>query len=149
MATLDYSTFAPWSIGFDRLFDLVSGLGSAQDNYPPYDIVKTAENSYQVKLAVAGFTENELSVTQQPGVLTISGCKAEPKDGQYLWQGIAGRSFVKHFNLAGYVTVQGAHTENGMLIVDLVRELPEELKPRKIEIATGPAPKQIESKLAA
>ncbi len=146
--------FAPlWrsGVGFDRLLDFVEQAGKFEptDNYPPYDIEKTGENVYRVTLAVAGFTPGELSVVSEPNLLIVSGNKAEAPAAEYLYKGIAGRAFERRFNLADYVTVTGAKLENGFLTVDLVRELPDEMKPRRIAIATGSAPLAIEQKQAA
>ncbi len=146
--------FAPlWrsGVGFDRLLDLVEQAGKfeATDNYPPYDIEKTGDNDYRVTLAVAGFTPGELSVVSEPNLLIVSGKKAEAPEAEYLYKGIAARAFERRFNLADYVTVAGAKLENGFLAVDLVRELPDEMKPRRIAIATGSEPLAIEQKQAA
>jgi molecular chaperone IbpA len=146
--------FAPlWrsGVGFDRLLDFVEQAGKFEptDNYPPYDIEKTGDNAYRVTLAVAGFTPDELSVVSEPNLLIVSGKKAEAPEAEYLYKGIAVRAFERRFNLADYVTVTGAKLENGFLTVDLVRELPDEMKPRRIAIATGSEPLAIEQKQAA
>jgi molecular chaperone IbpA len=138
--------FAPlWrsGVGFDRLFDVVEQAlkFDPTDNYPPYNIEKTGDNAYRVTLAVAGFAPDELSVIGEP--------KAEAPEAEYLYKVIAARAFERRFNLAGYVTVSGAKLENGFLTVELVRELPEEMKPRRIAIATGSEPLAIEQKQAA
>jgi molecular chaperone IbpA len=146
--------FAPlWrsGVGFDRLVDLVEQAVRFEptDNYPPYDIEKTGDNAYRVTLAVAGFTPAELSVTSEPNLLIVSGKKAEAPEAEYLYKGIAARAFERRFNLADYVTVAGARLENGFLIVELVRELPDAMKPRRIAIATGNEPLAIEQQQAA
>jgi molecular chaperone IbpA len=146
--------FAPlWrsGVGFDRLFDLLDQAGKWEpaDNYPPYDIEKTGEDAYRVTLAVAGFTPDELSITSQPNVLVVTGRKAESHGGSYLHQGIAGRAFERRFSLAEHVKVTAARLENGLLIIELVRELPEEMKPRRIPIASTTQPQAIEEKQAA
>jgi molecular chaperone IbpA len=146
--------FAPlWrsGVGFDRLVDLVEQAVKFEptDNYPPYDIEKTGDNAYRVTLAVAGFTPDDLSVISEPNLLIVSGKKAEAPEAEYLHKGIAARAFERRFNLADYVTVTGAKLENGVLTVELVRELPEEMKPRRIAIATGNEPLAIEQKQAA
>jgi molecular chaperone IbpA len=142
--------FAPLSrslIGFDRMFEDALRL-SADDNYPPYNIEKTGEDAYRVTLAVAGFTPDELTITWQPNSLVVAGKKAEQNDAEYLHRGIAGRSFQRELSLADYVKVSGTSLENGMLCIDLVREVPEALKPRRIEIANNNQPQQIEGKAA-
>ena len=146
--------FAPlWrsGVGFDRLVDLVEQAVKFEptDNYPPYDIEKTGDNAYRVTLAVAGFTPGELSVNSEPNLLIVSGKKAEAPEAEYLYKGIATRAFERRFNLADYVKVTGARLENGFLTVELVRELPDEMKPRRIAIATGNEPLAIEQKQAA
>ena len=146
--------FAPlWrsGVGFDRLVDLVEQAVKFEptDNYPPSDIEKTGDNAYRVTLAVAGFTPTELSVTGEPNLLIVSGKKAEAPEAEYLYKGIAARAFERRFNLADYVTVTGAKLENGFLILELVRELPDAMKPRRIAIATGNEPLAIEQQQAA
>jgi molecular chaperone IbpA len=118
------------------------------ENYPPYDIERTSENGYRITLAVAGFAPEELSITAQPNQLVVAGKKAGEDSGEYLYRGIAGRAFQRQFNLADYVKVVGASLKDGMLSIELVREVPEALKPRRIEIANGNQP-QIESAAAA
>ena len=146
--------FAPlWrsGVGFDRLFDLLDQAGKWEpaDNYPPYDIEKTGEDAYRVTVAVAGFTPDELSITSQPNVLVVTGRKAENQGGSYLHQGIAGRAFERRFSLAEHVKVTAARLENGLLTIELLRELPEEVKPRRIPIASTTEPQAIEEKQAA
>src|SRR5690349_20511933 len=146
--------FAPlWrsGIGFEHLPEVVEQALKFEptDNYPPYDIEKTGDNTYRVTLAVAGFAPGELSVTTEPNVLTVSGKKDEAGPADYLYKGIAGRAFERKFNLADYVTVTGARVENGLLIVELERELPEAMKPRLIAITTEGELPAIEQKQAA
>jgi molecular chaperone IbpA len=146
--------FAPlWrsGVGFDRLFDMLDQAGKWEpaDNYPPYNIEKTGEDAYRVTLAVAGFTPEEISITSQPNLLVVSGKKAESHGGSYLHQGIAGRGFERRFNLAEHVKVTAARLENGLLAIELVREVPEEMKPRRIPIASSAQPQAIEEKQAA
>jgi molecular chaperone IbpA len=120
------------------------------DNYPPYNIAKTGDETYRITLAVAGFTADELSITSQPNLLVVTGKKAERQDGSsYLYQGIAGRPFERRFNLAEHVKVTGARLENGLLIIELVHEVPEEMKPRRIPILSSTGPQAIEEKQAA
>jgi molecular chaperone IbpA len=133
------------------LFDVVEQALKFEptDNYPPYNIEKTGDNAYRVTLAVAGFAPDELSVTSEPNLLIVSGKKAEAPEAEYLYEGIAARAFERRFNLPDYVTVTGAKLENGFLTVELARELPDEMKPRRIAIATGSKPLAIEQKQAA
>lgn len=146
--------FAPlWrsGIGFDRLFDMLVEAGKFEpaDNYPPYNIEKTGDDAYRLTLAVAGFTADELSVTSEPNLLTVSGQKAEPQNREYLHKGIATRAFERRFNLADYVEVTGAHLESGFLTIELVRELPDQMKPRRIAIASAGELPAIEHQQAA
>jgi molecular chaperone IbpA len=138
--------FAPlWrsTIGFDRFFDLVNETQHLEvDNYPPYDVLRTGDDSYRINLAVAGFSPNEISITAQQGKLTIAGRKAETMsktEHELLYQSISARPFERNFSLDDYVEVQGASFENGLLQVDLVRRVPEAMKPRRIAIGTGVA----------
>jgi molecular chaperone IbpA len=132
----DFSPLFRSTVGFDRVFDLLDNASrvSSFDNWPPYDIIKTGEDQYRVTLAVAGFAENELNVTQERNLLVVSGEKAANEDTQYLHRGIAGRSFQRRFELADHVRVVGANLANGLLTVDLKREIPEAMKPRRIDI---------------
>ncbi len=142
------------TVGFDRLVDLIddSLRLAGEDNYPPYNIARTGEDNYRISLALAGFKPEEIAVTAEQNMLTVEGRKAEKDDREYLYQGISGRPFRRQFNLADYVEVKGASFEDGLLQVDLVRELPEAMKPRRIEIKSGPSSgetQQIEQKQAA
>jgi molecular chaperone IbpA len=132
----DFSPLFRSTVGFDRIFDLLDNAQrvSTIDNWPPYDIIKTGEDQYRVTLAVAGFGENELSVTQERNLLLVSGEKAVGEDTQYLHRGIAGRSFQRRFELADHVRVAGANLANGLLTIELKREIPEAMKPRRIDI---------------
>jgi molecular chaperone IbpA len=147
----DFAPLSRFGIGFDRLLDLLSEVGKIErtDNYPPYNIEKLGEDAYRVTLAVAGFTAGELSVMSEPNLLIVSGRKPEPQDREYLYKGIAARAFERRFNLADYLKVRGAHLENGFLTIELVRELPDEMKPRRIAIASGGELPAIEQKQAA
>lgn len=133
---IDYSPFFRSTVGFDHLIDM---LESATDQgYPPYNIERNDENNYRVSVAVAGFGEKDLSVDVKDGVLTIAGKREDAGQPEaYLHQGIAGRAFERHFQLAEHVEVKGAALENGLLHVALERVVPEEKKPRHIAIATG------------
>lgn len=150
MTTFDFSPLWRSTVGFDRLFDLLED--SAQwtgDNYPPYNIERSDEDHYQISLALAGFSPDEVTITAEQNVLTIEGRKAEKAGNQYLYQGISSRPFRRQFNLAEYVQVKGASFENGMLKIDLAREVPEAMKPRQIAISTGGDHQQVENKQAA
>ena len=127
------------TVGFDRIANILEqvSLAEGQASYPPYNIEKTGENAYRITVAVAGFAESELSIEARDGQLIVSGRKAETEDKRsYLHRGIATRAFERRFQLADHVRAQDAVTENGLLHIDLVREVPEALKPRRIEIAT-------------
>ena len=145
MRHLDFSPLYRSTVGFDRLFSMLDTAGSDTPSYPPYNIERTGENAYRITMAVAGFTDEELSVEAKEHVLTIKGEKAEEdSDREVLYRGIAARTFERRFQIAEHVRVDGASLENGLLHVDLVREIPEAMKPRKIESTSGGA-KQIES----
>ena len=138
----DFSPFYRSMIGVDRMADLVdSAMRSEGDrSYPPYDVEKTGDDSYRITLAAAGFGAHELEVTTEPNLLIIAGRKAkEDADAgrTYLHRGIAGRNFERKFELADYVVVKSASYDNGVLAVDLAREVPEALKPRRIEIGSS------------
>jgi molecular chaperone IbpA len=139
MRNLDFAPLYRATVGFDRIADLMDRVLSAdvaQPTYPPYNIEKTAENAYRISVAVAGFTPEELGVEVRDGNLHITARKATDDTGRnYLHRGIANRAFERRFALADHVRVTGAVHEHGMLHLDLVREMPEALKPRRIEIA--------------
>jgi len=153
MRTFDLTPLYRSTVGFDRLFSLLdqaTGLESAP-SYPPYNIERTGENAYRITVAVAGFAEPELSIEVKENTLTIRGekqAKQNEKDGEVLYQGIAARAFERRFQLADHVVVKGAALENGLLHVDLVREIPEAMKPRSIPIGNSSA-KVIDTKKAA
>lgn len=152
MRNLDLNSLWRSTVGFDRLFDLIdeSARWAGEENhYPPYNIERTGEDSYQISLALAGFSPEEVSITAEQNVLTVEGRKAERAEHQYLYQGISARPFRRAFNLADYVEVKGASFEGGLLRIDLVREIPEAMKPRRIAINAGNHNKTIEHKLAA
>ncbi|MER8373219.1 Hsp20 family protein [Mesorhizobium sp. M1406] len=152
---LDFSPFYRSSIGFDRIFNLLENASPSQnaDNWPPYDIAKLGEDTYRIVVAVAGFGEDELTITHEPNMLVIEGTKGENEEVQYLHHGLALRPFFRRFELADHVSVVRARLENGLLIIDLKKEIPEEMKPRRIAINTepgnGPASKRIEANVAA
>ena len=143
MRPFDLAPLYRSTVGFDKLFsmlDQVSGVDGAAPGYPPYNIERTGENAYRVSVAVAGFNEPELSIVAKENTLTIRGeknAKDEGKNGEVLYQGIAARTFERVFQLADFVQVKGASLENGLLHVDLVREIPEAKKPRQIPIGNG------------
>ncbi|HEY6256987.1 MAG TPA: Hsp20 family protein [Xanthobacteraceae bacterium] len=153
MRTFDLAPLYRSTVGFDRLFSLldqVSGFDGAAPGYPPYNIERTGENAYRISVAVAGFSEGELSIAAKENTLTIRGdkqTKTDEKDGAVLYQGIAARAFERVFQLADHVEVKGAKLENGLLHVDLTREVPEAKKPRQIPIGEG-KPKVVEAKAA-
>jgi molecular chaperone IbpA len=124
------------TIGFDRLFDLAeTAQRAADEGYRPYDIERLADDRYQITLAVAGFSPDEISITAEQNVVTIEGGKTEKTEREFLYRGISGRHFKRQFNLADYVQVKGANFDNGLLKVELVREIPEAMKPRRIAIS--------------
>jgi molecular chaperone IbpA len=141
MRTSDFTPFWRSSIGFDRLFDL---MNSAQlpdnDGYPPYDILRLADDTYRISLALAGCSKDDITVTAQQNLLTVAGRRAQASEREYLYQGIASRAFERQFSLADYVEVTGASFEHGLLQIDLVRKVPEAMKPRRIEIGHGGGP---------
>jgi|SRR4051812_9016231 molecular chaperone IbpA len=149
--TFDFAPLWRSTIGFDHLAGLVdSALRQAtEDNYPPYNIERSGEDNYRITLAVAGFGADDITVTAEQNALTIEGRKPDKAAGEFLYQGIAARPFRRVFNLADYVQVKRASFQDGLLIIDLVREVPEAMKPRRIQIAGAPSPTQIEQKKAA
>ncbi|GJL92657.1 Hsp20 family protein [Hyphococcus sp.] len=141
MRTFDLTPLYRSTVGFDRVFDLLDTAGKAETGgYPPYNIERLDENDYRITLAVAGFAEDELDVELHQNTLTVTGSRIDSEDGRtFLYQGIAGRSFQRRFQLAEHVEVAGASLVNGLLNIELRREIPEALKPRKISIAGGKA----------
>ena len=141
MRNYDLAPLYRATVGFDRIADLMDRVLTSdvgQPGYPPYNIEKTDEDAYRISLAVAGFTDEELSIEARENALVVSAKKAEDDgDRTYLHRGIATRAFERTFQLADHIRVTGATHENGMLHIDLVREVPEALKPRRIEIANG------------
>ena len=153
MASFDLTPFYRSTVGFDRVFSLLDSFGSegGVPGYPPYNIERTGENAYRITVAVAGFSEPELSIVAKENTLTIKGekqQKTEEKTGEVLYQGIAARAFERVFQLAEHVEVRGASLENGLLHVDLVREIPEAKKPRQIAINGNGGAKVVEAKAA-
>jgi molecular chaperone IbpA len=152
-SAFDFSPYRRSTVGFDRLFDMLenSTLGQAQENYPPFDLVKEGDNNYRIELAVAGFKPDEIDITSQQNQLIVSGRKkdeSEEKGSNYIYRGIANRSFERRFALADHVQVKGADLKDGLLSIELVREIPEAMKPRKIHIGGGSErkPETIEAK---
>jgi molecular chaperone IbpA len=146
MRTYDVSPLYRSTVGFDQLFDMLDQAARVEPspNWPPYNIEKTAEDQYRITMAVAGFAPDEIELVQQGNRLLVTGQKqAEESGGQFLHRGIPTRAFKQTFNLADYVTVVGAGLENGLLTVELTREVPEALKPRRIEIGSRVAPQTI------
>ena len=143
MNTFDLSPLYRTAIGFDRLADMLTNASRVDSNngYPPYNVESLGEDRYRITMAVAGFSEDELDITSEQNTLTVSGSKStdddKSEDGEFLYRGIATRSFERRFQLADHVKVEGAGLENGLLHIDMVRELPEQMKPRKIEIGGG------------
>jgi molecular chaperone IbpA len=138
------------TVGFDRMFDLLdqSARLTAEDSYPPYNIERGGDDHYRISLALAGFSPDEVTITAEQNVLTVEGSKAQKTDTEYLYRGISARPFRRVFNLADYVQVKGASFEDGLLKIDLVREVPEAMKPRRIAI-NGNNVHTIEQKKAA
>ena len=148
MRNFDFSPFYRSSVGFDRLFDLLDSTASEAVNqsYPPYNIERTGEAAYRISVAVAGFEQSELEVEVHNNTLAIRGKKQDKTEaGAFLHRGIATRNFERRFELADHVIVQGADIENGLLNIDLVREVPEALRPRTVEIQTSKSPKALEA----
>jgi molecular chaperone IbpA len=140
MRTFDFSPLYRSTVGFDRLFDMLDQATRVEPmtNWPPYNIEKAGEDQYRITMAIAGFSQDEIEVTQQANALLVLGHKKAPEeDKQFLHRGIATRSFKQTFNLADHVKVTGASLDNGLLTIELKREVPEALKPRRIEIGTA------------
>jgi molecular chaperone IbpA len=149
MRTFDPTPFWRSTVGFDRLFDMLDqSARHAEDSYPPYNIERTGDDRYRITLALAGFTPDQVTITAEQNVLTVEGAKPQKVEHEYLYQGIATRPFRRVFNLADHVQVKGASFENGLLMIELVREIPEAMKPRRIAI-NGSNVTGIEQKKAA
>ncbi len=150
MRHLDFAPLYRSTIGFDRLVNLLdaaSGLDGESNGYPPYNIERLADNEYRITMAVAGFTDADIKIDVKETALSVKGEKAAEaeKASEFLHRGIAQRSFERRFQLADYVEVKGAELKDGLLHIDLVRNLPERMKPRAIAIRSAQAPKQIEA----
>ncbi|HEV7251562.1 MAG TPA: Hsp20 family protein [Mesorhizobium sp.] len=156
MRHVDFSPLYRSTVGFDRLFTMLDSLGqvdSGQTTYPPYNIERTGPDAYRISMAVAGFSDEDISIEAHRNVLTVKGERKEEQNeegAEVLYRGIAARAFERRFQLADHVEVAGANLKNGLLFVDLKRNIPEEMKPRKIAInsANGNEAKQIEAKAA-
>ena len=139
-SAFDFAPFRRSTVGFDRLFDMLedsNAAGQVQENYPPFDLIKEGDNQYRIELAVAGFKPDEIDITAQQNVLIVAGRKSEESEGkgaQHIYRGIANRSFERRFALADHIQVKGADMKDGLLAIELVREIPEAMKPRKIDI---------------
>ena len=135
MRSIDFTPLYRSAIGFDRLANLIeSAASNGNAGYPPYNIEQLGDKDYRISMAVAGFTQEELELSFQENLLTVKGNKQADTERHYLYQGIAERGFERRFQLADYVRVKGADLKNGLLHIDLAREVPEAMKPRKIEI---------------
>jgi molecular chaperone IbpA len=141
MRTFDFSPFARNAIGFENLFDRLNDWPrDTNEGYPPYDIVRKGDDQFQINIAIAGFSRDEITITAEASQLTVAGRKAEKGDIEYLYQGISARNFERRFNLADYIEVESANFENGLLHINLVRRIPDKLKPRKISIGNVTQP---------
>jgi molecular chaperone IbpA len=141
-SAFDFAPFRRSTVGFDRLFDMLENSNASQagENYPPFDLIKLGDNQYRIELAVAGFRPDEVDITAQQNVLIVTGRKTDEtqdKGSDYVYRGIANRSFERRFALADHIQVRGADLKDGLLSIDLVREIPEAMKPKKIRIGGG------------
>lgn len=154
MRHVDFSPLYRSTVGFDRLFTMLDSLAQPDNGqtYPPYNIERTGDDAYRISMAVAGFSENEISIEAHRNVLTVKGERNEESNGdgaEVLYRGIAARAFERRFQMADHVEVTGANLKNGLLYIDLKRNIPEEMKPRRIQISGGQkVEKQIEAKAA-
>ena len=151
MRHVDFSPLYRSTVGFDRLFSMLDQFAQPDNgqSFPPYNIERTGENAYRITMAVAGFAKGDLSIEAKANVLRVAGAKADDdktESSEVLYRGIASRAFERRFQLADHVEVKGAGLENGLLHIDLVREIPETMKPRKIDITvSGNGARQIEA----
>jgi len=151
MNRFDFTPYRRTTVGFDRLFDLLENQvrGQTGDNYPPFNIERRGEDAYRITLAVAGFRAEDIDITAQQNLLVIQGRKRdEATEGEMLHVGIANRGFERRFELADFVRVEHADLADGLLIIDLVREVPEAMKPKKILIGGQPTLQAVEGKQA-
>ena len=146
-SAFDFGNFRRSSVGFDRLFDMLENSNFGGENYPPFDLIKIDDNRYRIEVAVAGFGKNDIEITSQQNQLLVRGQKGDDNGSNYVHRGIANRTFERRFALADHIQVRGADLKDGMLSIELVREIPEAMKPRKIEIGGTAQPKhdQIEA----
>ena len=144
----DLTPYRRSTIGFDRLFDMIeANARGASENYPPFNLERVADDRYRITLAVAGFSRDEIEITAQQNLLQVAGKKDErAENAQFLHLGIANRSFERRFELADFVFVEDARLNDGLLVIDLVREVPEAMKPKSIAIKTGPQLTAVEDK---
>lgn len=151
-SSFDFTPFRRSAVGFDRLFDMLesSAATGAAENYPPFDLLKEGEHDFRIEVAVAGFRRDEIEITSHQNVLIIRGAKGEDSGANYIHRGIATRSFERRFALADHIQVTGADLRDGMLAITLKREIPEAMKPRRIEIGGSdearPAPQRIDAR---
>jgi molecular chaperone IbpA len=148
-SAFDFTPYRRSTVGFDRLFDMLESSGNGGENYPPFDLIKTGDNDYRIDLAVAGFKPDEIDITAQQNVLLVTGRKSEETEergGEFVYRGIANRSFERRFALADHIQVRGADLKDGLLSIELVREIPEAMKPRKIDIGGSAKKEKIASK---
>ena len=141
-SAFDFAPYRRSTVGFDRLFDMLenSNAGGVGENYPPFDLIKLGDNQYRIELAVAGFKSNEIDITAQQNVLIVTGGKSDETQDQatdYIYRGIANRSFERRFALADHIQVKGADLKDGLLSIELIREIPEAMKAKKINIGSG------------
>ena len=145
-SAFDFGNFRRSSVGFDRLFDMLENSNFGSENYPPFDLIKLDDNRYRIEVAVAGFGKDDIEITSQQNQLLVRGQKTEDDGSNYVHRGIANRSFERRFALADHIQVRGADLRDGMLAIELVREIPEAMKPRKIDIGgTSSKREQIEA----
>ena len=150
MRQFDFTPYRRSAIGFDRLFDMLEASSrGASDNYPPFNLERVAEDRYRITIAVAGFKNDEIDITAQQNLLLVVGKKGDAQDNaRMLHLGIANRSFERRFELADFIRVDSAALNDGLLTIELVREVPEAMKPKKIAIGTGNAAQPIEHQTA-
>ena len=146
-SAFDFGNFRRSSVGFDRLFDMLENSNFGGENYPPFDLIRVDDNHYRIEVAVAGFGKDDIEITSQQNVLIVRGQKSDDGGSNYVHRGIANRSFERRFALADHIQVRGADLKDGMLSIELVREIPEAMRPRTIEIGGTSQPKhdQIEA----
>jgi molecular chaperone IbpA len=146
-SAFDFGNFRRSSVGFDRLFDMLENSNFGGENYPPFDLIKLDDNRYRIEIAVAGFGRDDVEITSQQNQLVVRGQKTDEEGSNYVHRGIANRTFERRFALADHIQVRGADLKDGMLAIELVREIPEAMKPRKIEIGGAePQHDRIEAK---